>query len=107
MYCPTCRQERVGGFAACVACGAILRERSREEVRTELEHINFLLADMGRWSESDVSVSARKYVRNRYQQMARVLKAVLDAPEGQAPEVKSWQEASDPAAPAKGVNPAR
>lgn len=106
MYCPTCRQERVGGFAACVACGAILVQRSREELEAELSHINFLLNDMGRWDDGEISVPARKYVRGRYQQMARVLKAVLEAPQGEAPEVRSWQEPQKPAQPERAEPPA-
>lgn len=91
MYCPTCRQERLGGFAACVVCGTVLNRRSREEVEQELAHVQFLLNDIAKWSDGEVSVSGRKYVRNRYQQMQRVLQTVLQTPEGETAEVKSWQ----------------
>lgn len=96
MFCPTCRQERLGGFAACVICGAVMTRRPRDEVEQELQHIQFLLTDMGRWAESEVSLTARLYIRKRYQQMQNVLTTVLQTPEGQTAEARSWQTPAQP-----------
>src|SRR4051794_30959470 len=103
MYCPTCRQERGGGFAPGVACGAGLPSPPPAESATPLEHPQFLLPHISRRSPGGGASSPPRYPRHPSPPMGRALTPVLDAPEGKAPEVRSWQV---PTADVVGAEPA-
>ncbi len=53
MYCPQCRQERLGG-RQCILCGSAMTARSREVLEAELAHVHFLLDELKRWEASEV-----------------------------------------------------
>jgi hypothetical protein len=92
MYCPQCRQERLGG-RFCNLCGSPMAVRAREVLEAELEHVHFLLDELKRWDASEVPVPARRYISDRYERQVRVLLSVLA--EGPSPVA-----AQVPAAPA-------
>lgn len=77
MYCPDCRQERLGTAFQCALCGAEMTERSRAAVDAELAHVHFLLDELKRWDTSEVPPNVRRFLSERYERQARILLAVL------------------------------
>ncbi|HEX8699144.1 MAG TPA: hypothetical protein VF815_09935, partial [Myxococcaceae bacterium] len=96
MYCPQCRQERLGG-RECILCGGEMTVRAREVLEAELAHVHFLLDEVTRWEASEVPVPARRYISDRYERQVRVLLSVL-AGEA-APVVAQEAVAVEPVAP--------
>ena len=82
MYCPQCRQERLGG-SQCILCGSEMTARAREALEAELEHVHFILDEVKRWKASEVPTEARRYIIDRYERQSRVILSVLS--EGSAP----------------------
>jgi hypothetical protein len=76
MYCPQCRQERLGG-RRCVLCGNEMTKRSREVLEAELTHVHFLLDELKQWDALEVPVGARRYITARYERQVRILLSVL------------------------------
>ncbi|MFY0581189.1 hypothetical protein ACN28S_49310 [Cystobacter fuscus] len=76
MYCPSCRQERLGG-QLCAACGKPMTARSREALEQELAHIRFLLGELPHWDTSSVPKATRNYLTQRYERQIRILDLVL------------------------------
>ncbi len=85
MYCATCREERLSDSTGCAVCGGAMTRRPREAMLEELAHLQFLLADIHRWSSDDVPEPVQGWVRNRYRTRAEVLLRTLNV--GAAPEV--------------------
>ncbi|MCY1039860.1 hypothetical protein OV208_00910 [Corallococcus sp. bb12-1] len=77
MYCPACRQERLGSARQCVLCGTHLSARARSAIEAELAHVHFLLDEVPRWDASDVPPHVRRLLTERYERQARVLLSVL------------------------------
>ncbi|RKH63327.1 hypothetical protein [Corallococcus llansteffanensis] len=84
MYCPACRQERLGSARQCVLCGTPLSARARSAIEAELAHVHFLLDEAPRWDASDVPAHVRRWLTERYERQARVLLSVLTEPPTQA-----------------------
>jgi hypothetical protein len=76
MYCPQCRQERLGG-RRCVLCGTEMTTRSREALEAELAHVHFLLEELKQWDSLEVPAGARRYITARYERQARILLSVM------------------------------
>ncbi|RKH48262.1 hypothetical protein [Corallococcus sicarius] len=77
MYCPACRQERLGSARQCVLCGTSLSARARSAIEAELAHVHFLLDEAPRWEASDVPAHVRRWLTERYERQARVLLSIL------------------------------
>lgn len=77
MYCPECRQERLGNAQQCVLCGTSMAMRSRDAVEAELAHVHFLLDELKRWDSSEVPRNVARFISERYERQARILLAVL------------------------------
>ncbi|MGE6758523.1 hypothetical protein ACQKGO_10955 [Corallococcus interemptor] len=88
MYCPDCRQERLGSASQCVVCGNRLAARERSAIEAELSHVHFLLDEVRRWDVHDVPPHVARLLSERYERQARILLSVLtESPIGtQAPE---------------------
>jgi hypothetical protein len=90
MYCPDCRQERLGSARRCALCGAEMTARPRAAVEAELAHVHFLLDELKRWDTSEVPRNVSRFLSEKYERQARILLAVLTEtpPEavGQVPE---------------------
>ncbi|HEX8436225.1 hypothetical protein, partial [Archangium sp.] len=76
MYCPSCRQERLGG-QRCAACGQPMSARPRVALEQELAHVHFLLDELKLWDTSYVPKGTRSYLAQRYERQARILLSVL------------------------------
>ena len=77
MYCPDCRQERLGNAQQCVRCGKAMHARPRTVVEAELEHVHFLLDELKRWDTSEVPRDVSRFISERYERQARILLSVL------------------------------
>ncbi|MFY1825333.1 hypothetical protein ACN47A_05415 [Myxococcus fulvus] len=77
MYCPDCRQERLGQFHQCALCGTAMTSRPRSELDAELAHVHFLLAELSRWDATEVPPNVRRFLSERYERQARILLSVL------------------------------
>ncbi|NNC03153.1 hypothetical protein HJC10_09875 [Corallococcus exiguus] len=77
MYCPACRQERLGSASQCVVCGNRLAARARSAIEAELAHVHFLLDEVRRWDVHDVPPMVGRRLTERYERQARVLLSVL------------------------------
>ncbi|MFB1480418.1 hypothetical protein [Corallococcus sp. RDP092CA] len=77
MYCPDCRQERLGSAAQCVVCGNRLAARARSAIEAELAHVHFLLDEVRRWDPGEVPPHVGRRLAERYERQARVLLSVL------------------------------
>ncbi|MDY7227404.1 hypothetical protein [Hyalangium rubrum] len=73
--------------------------RPREAVEAELAHIHFILEEMKRWDDLEVSPRTMRYLTARYERQVRVLLSVLA--DGSAPQVAP---AVEPAAPVPTVD---
>ncbi|WP_342376349.1 hypothetical protein NVS55_34390 [Myxococcus stipitatus] len=93
MYCPECRQERLGASSHCALCGTAMSARTRMEVETELAHVHFLLSEMSRWETSEVPPHVRRFLSERYERQARILLSVLAESKSHAPAVP-WEHAA-------------
>ena len=77
MYCPECRQERLGTAQQCVLCGTAMTARARAAVEAELAHVHFLLDELKRWDATEVPRNVARFISERYERQARILLAVL------------------------------
>ncbi|WP_228556706.1 hypothetical protein [Myxococcus sp. AB025B] len=77
MYCPDCRQERLGQFHQCALCGTAMTSRPRSELDAELAHVHFLLSELTRWDATEVPPNVRRFLSERYERQARILLSVL------------------------------
>ncbi|MCP3059660.1 hypothetical protein LXT21_12810 [Myxococcus sp. K38C18041901] len=77
MYCPDCRQERLGQFHQCALCGTAMTSRPRSELDAELAHVHFLLSELSRWDATEVPPNVRRFLSERYERQARILLSVL------------------------------
>lgn len=77
MYCPDCRQERLGHFSQCAMCGTAMTSRPRSELEAELAHVHFLLSELTRWDTSEVPSNVRRFLSERYERQSRILLSVL------------------------------
>ncbi|RYZ17537.1 MAG: hypothetical protein EOO70_01615, partial [Myxococcaceae bacterium] len=77
MYCPACRQERLGSASQCVVCGNRLAARARSAIEAELAHVHFLLDEVRRWNVHDVPPHVGRHLTERYERQARILLSVL------------------------------
>ncbi|MFY2562110.1 hypothetical protein ACN469_31235 [Corallococcus terminator] len=77
MYCPDCRQERLGHFSQCALCGTAMTSRPRSELEAELAHVHFLLSELTRWDSSEVPTNVRRFLTERYERQSRILLSVL------------------------------
>ena len=84
MYCPDCRQERLGNAQQCVRCGKAMHARPRTVVEAELEHVHFLLDEVKRWDTSEVPRNVSRFISERYERQARILLSVLATPPPEA-----------------------
>ncbi len=91
MYCPSCRQERLGGLR-CAACGQPMTPRPREALEQELAHVHFLLEELKRWDTTYVPKGTRSYLTQRYERQVRILRSVL----AEVPVASAGQEPSSP-----------
>jgi hypothetical protein len=114
MYCPACRQERLGSAHQCVVCGNSLAARARSAIEAELSHVHFLLEELRRWDAQDVPVNVSRRIAERYERQARVLLSVLtetpvdELPAGPLPRVTAVGEgavALGPVTPLAGPAP--
>ncbi|MFP2909055.1 hypothetical protein ACLESD_29235 [Pyxidicoccus sp. 3LFB2] len=107
MYCPDCRQERLGNAQQCALCGKAMHARSRTAVEAELAHVHFLLDELRRWDTSEVPRNVSRFIAERYERQARILLAVLTElpPEavGQGMAVAPAEQAASLAAAAGGA----
>src|SRR5687767_6409953 len=87
MYCPECRQERLGNAQQCALCGTGMTARPRAAVEAELAHVHFLLDELKRWDASEVPANVRRFLSERYERQARILLSVLSevTPEASRP----------------------
>ncbi|MBZ4416333.1 hypothetical protein [Myxococcus sp. RHSTA-1-4] len=77
MYCPECRQERLGNARGCALCGTAMTVRPRAAVEAELAHVHFLLDELKRWDTSEVPRNVARFISERYERQARILLSVL------------------------------
>lgn len=77
MYCPDCRQERLGNALQCALCGSAMAVRPRTAVEAELAHVHFLLDELKRWDTSEVPRNVARFISERYERQARILLSVL------------------------------
>ncbi|QSQ22995.1 hypothetical protein JY651_49240 [Pyxidicoccus parkwayensis] len=77
MYCPDCRQERLGNARHCALCGTTMAMRPRHVVEAELAHVHFLLDELKRWDSSEVPRNVARFISDRYERQARILLSVL------------------------------
>jgi hypothetical protein len=77
MYCPDCRQERLGTAQHCALCGTAMALRPRNVVEAELAHVHFLLDELKRWDSSEVPRNVSRFLSERYERQARILLSVL------------------------------
>ncbi|NTX03371.1 hypothetical protein [Myxococcus sp. CA040A] len=92
MYCPDCRQERLGQFSQCALCGTAMTSRPRSELEAELAHVHFLLSELTRWDSSEVPSNVRRFLSERYERQSRILLSVLA--ESPAPLAGTGQRAA-------------
>ncbi len=93
MYCPSCRQERLGG-QLCAACGQPMSARPRAALELELSHLHYLLDELKHWDPTYVPKGTQSYLKQRYERQTRILLSVL-----------AETPAAEAAVPAEGVPP--
>lgn len=100
MYCPRCRQERLGGARVCTLCGSPLTQRARELIQSELSHVHFILQEMKHWDPTLVPIGVRRHLTERYERQVRLLMSALAAAPSAAPTPAPVQPvAEQPAQP--------
>ena len=77
MYCPDCRQERLGTARHCALCGTTMALRPRNAVEAELAHVHFLLDELKRWDSSEVPRNVSRFLSERYEDRPYILLSVL------------------------------
>lgn len=103
MFCEPCHRERPTG-RFCVLCGSVLLERPPEVIRTELDHVEWLLGETLRW---DSSLNSRFSVTEFYERQRQLLLQALAPPPPvvSPPVVVTLPEVVDAPEPAAPVEP--